>query len=51
MPRSEPEPAARPLLVGPLMPPLVGTDEEQEALAAYLLSLKQSYVAEASHAN
>jgi len=35
----------------PLMPPLVGTDEEQDALAAYLLSLKPSHVAEASHAN
>ncbi len=35
----------------PLMPPLVGTDEEQEALAAYLLTLKPSHVAEASHAN
>jgi len=34
----------------PLMPPLVGTEEEQEALAAYLLSLKPSHVAEASHA-
>jgi len=35
----------------PLMPPLVGTDEEQEALAAYLMSLKPSHVAEASHVN
>ena len=35
----------------PLMPPLVGTEEEQEALAAYLLSLRPSHVAEASHAN
>jgi len=34
----------------PLMPPLVGTDEEVEALASYLLSLKPSAVAEASHA-
>jgi cytochrome d ubiquinol oxidase subunit I len=35
----------------PLMPPLVGTDAEQQALAAYLLTLKPSHVAEASHAN
>ncbi|OYW05436.1 MAG: hypothetical protein B7Z61_06155 [Acidobacteria bacterium 37-71-11] len=35
----------------PLMPPLVGTAAEQEALAAYLLTLKPSHVAEASHAN
>ena len=35
----------------PLMPPLVGTDAEQEALAAYLLTLKPAHVAEASHAN
>jgi len=35
----------------PLMPPLVGTDEEQEALASYLLSLRPSHGAEASHAN
>ncbi len=34
----------------PLMPPLVGTDEEVDALASYLLSLKPSHVAEASHA-
>lgn len=30
----------------PFMPPLVGTDEEVEALNAYLLSLKSSHVAE-----
>jgi mono/diheme cytochrome c family protein len=30
----------------PLMPPLVGTDEEVNALAGYLLSLKPSHVAE-----
>ncbi len=35
----------------PLMPPLVGTAAEQDALAAYLLTLKPSHVAEASHAN
>lgn len=35
----------------PLMPPLVGTAAEQEALAVYLLTLKPSHVAEASHAN
>jgi hypothetical protein len=34
----------------PLMPPLVGTDDEINALASYLLSLKPSNVAEASHA-
>jgi cytochrome d ubiquinol oxidase subunit I len=34
----------------PLMPPLVGTDEEVDALAGYLLSLKSSHVAEARHA-
>jgi mono/diheme cytochrome c family protein len=34
----------------PLMPPLVGTDDEINALASYLLSLKPSAVAEASHA-
>jgi cytochrome d ubiquinol oxidase subunit I len=34
----------------PLMPPLVGTDEEVDALARYLLSLKPSHVAEARHA-
>ncbi len=34
----------------PLMPPLVGTAAEQEALAVYLLTLKSSHVAEASHA-
>ena len=33
----------------PLMPPLVGTDDEINALAIYLLSLKPSAVAEASH--
>ena len=35
----------------PLMPPLVGTAAEQQALEAYLLTLKPSHVAEASHAN
>ena len=30
----------------PLMPPLVGTQEEVDALAAYLMSLKPSHVAE-----
>jgi cytochrome bd ubiquinol oxidase subunit I len=34
----------------PLMPPLVGTDQEVDALASYLLSLKPSHVAEVSHA-
>jgi cytochrome d ubiquinol oxidase subunit I len=34
----------------PLMPPLVGTEEEVDALAGYLLSLKPSHVAEVSHA-
>jgi mono/diheme cytochrome c family protein len=34
----------------PLMPPLVGTDAEVDALASYLLSLKASHVAEVSHA-
>ena len=33
----------------PLMPPLVGTEAEVDALASYLLSLKPSNVAEASH--
>jgi hypothetical protein len=33
------------------MPPLVGTDDEVEALASYLLSLKPSHVAEAPNAN
>lgn len=32
------------------MPPLVGTEAEVDALASYLLSLKPSNVAEASHA-
>ena len=35
----------------PLMPPLVGTDDEINALASYLLSLKPSNVAEAPHAD
>jgi cytochrome d ubiquinol oxidase subunit I len=35
----------------PYMPPLVGTDEEVEALHAYLMSLKPSHVAEVSHAD
>ncbi len=34
----------------PLMPPLVGTAAEQEALAVYLLTLQPSHIAEASHA-
>jgi cytochrome d ubiquinol oxidase subunit I len=34
----------------PLMPPLVGTAEEVDALASYLLSLKPSHVAEVSRA-
>jgi mono/diheme cytochrome c family protein len=34
----------------PLMPPLVGTEAEVDALASYLLSLKRSNVAETSHA-
>ncbi len=34
----------------PLMPPLVGTEEEVQALAGYLLSLKPSHTAEATHA-
>ncbi len=33
----------------PLMPPLVGTDDEINALASYLLSLKPSNVAEAGY--
>lgn len=33
----------------PLMPPLVGTDDEVEALASYLLTLRPSNVAEANH--
>ncbi len=33
----------------PLMPPLVGTDAEQSALKAYLLSLKPSHTAEVRH--
>jgi len=35
----------------PLMPPLVGTDEEVQALATYLLTLRPSHVAEVTHAN
>ncbi len=35
----------------PLMPPLVGTDAEQAALASYLLTLRPSHAAEAPHAN
>ncbi len=35
----------------PLMPPLVGTEAEQEALAAYLLTLKPSHGAEATNAD
>lgn len=35
----------------PFMPPLVGTDEEVEALKAYLMSLKTAQVAEVSHGN
>jgi mono/diheme cytochrome c family protein len=35
----------------PLMPPLVGTEDEVGALASYLLSLKTSHVAEAPNAN
>ena len=35
----------------PLMPPLVGTQEEVDALAEYLLSLKPSHVVEVSHAH
>ncbi len=35
----------------PYMPPLVGTDEEVEALKAYLLSLKGTSVAEVRHGN
>jgi mono/diheme cytochrome c family protein len=34
----------------PFMPPLVGTDEEVEALTAYLLSLKPSHAAEVARA-
>jgi hypothetical protein len=33
------------------MPPLVGTEEEVEALKAYLLSLKNAQMAEVSHDN
>jgi mono/diheme cytochrome c family protein len=35
----------------PFMPPLVGTEEEMGALAAYLVSLKPSHVAEVSRGN
>ncbi|MDW7968518.1 MAG: cytochrome ubiquinol oxidase subunit I [Thermoanaerobaculum sp.] len=35
----------------PFMPPLVGTDEEVEALKAYLMSLKKTTVAEVRHGN
>jgi hypothetical protein len=33
------------------MPPLVGTEEEVEALMAYLISLKPSHTAEVAHAD
>lgn len=45
------EPVARDQLNYPFMPPLVGTDEEVEALKAYLLSLKNTQTAEVSHGN
>ncbi len=35
----------------PLMPPLVGTEEEVQALASYLLTLKPSHAAEVPNAN
>jgi cytochrome d ubiquinol oxidase subunit I len=35
----------------PFMPPFVGTEEEMQALAAYLLTLKPATVAEVSHGN
>lgn len=45
------EPVARDQLNYPFMPPLVGTDEEVEALQAYLLTLKNAQTAEVSHGN
>jgi mono/diheme cytochrome c family protein len=42
---------AREQLNYPFMPPLVGTEEEVEALKAYLLSLKNAQMAEVSHDN